>query len=222
VGTVDALGLDAIDGNEYGDWEIDQSKEDGQLLAAGQAIAPRSTVTITFNPTKNCDCEEISYIQAIRFIKDDGTTMPVPGFHPDPETGYAIDRFPGRTSPYYGYDNEGNPLRYPIFDENGQFKEWTTQVSPGATSPEIKAAILRDRSQNTVGDFTHKFLSCIICKTGNDVDTVYGCLEWGFKAVNWKVQKLPRTHHDKPTAEFEAAATQWNSFDGNQGVPNYK
>ena len=222
LGSIDLHGLDQIKGNLYGDWEIDQSEEHGMILPGGMAIAPRSTVTITFRPTLNCDCEEISFIQAIHIMNEDGTTMKVPDFRQDPVTGFAIDRFRGRILPWYGHQNHGTLLPYPIFDEDGEFQEMTTQVTPGTTSPEVSPAILRDRSQNTVGDFIHQFISCIVCKSGEDEGKVYGCLEWGFKAVDWQVEVLQRMHHDKPTHEFETAANLWSAANDRQPVPPWR
>jgi hypothetical protein len=189
-----------VAGNRLGNWNIDQRDEDASRPGGDYA----SPVDIYFNPNKNTvNCSEISFLQAIRIKLGQVATTGVLGGNYRRRltpTGWALDRVEDREHGHgqygwYGYNN------------NGRAGE---TVEPGS-SPD-NSAHMYDRPRWNAPNAVWEFETCAVCKTGHDVNSLYGCLTWGFDvdADNKLTQHVP-AHHDAASAEFTAALGNWNA-----------
>ena len=172
-------------------WSITQKNTDGTNYS--------SDVDLTFNPDKTMHCDEISFVQALKF-SDVGTHQSVetiPNYvQRRTGTGWTLDRITSRQYGWYGYNNNGRP---------------GGTVSPGKAPNPLTPATMHDTPSDTRSSSVFEFETCAICRGGTDASKVYSCFTWGFNvdAAN-KLTSRPNAEAAAPSAEFAEAVKQWN------------
>jgi len=192
AGAAIGLGIAALAG-AFGSrrFSITQANTDGTPYS--------SDVNITFNPAGSMHCDEIAFVQSVKHV--DATTKqnlnPLKNYK-DRMTAanWTVDRIEPRQYGWYGYNNNGRPSGI---------------VSPGKAPTPLTPATLHDIPRNDVSNCEMDFETCAICRSGTDVNTVYGCLHWGFTvdAANKLTSRKP-TEAAAPSPEFADTIKQWN------------
>ena len=202
--------FDSIGNNKsYGTWKLAQT-----LNSAGTpGDAYSSPVTITFSPNaKTVDSTEIAFVQNVRFgDTGKGNSRDTrPNFtNRRTAAGWTVDRIPGRSQGWYGYNNDGKP---------------SGTVTPGSAPTPLKDATLSDTPSWNQPDTTWEFETAAIAKAGKDTGKVYGTLTWGFTvdAAN-KLTAIKEQSHVKTSTEFNDAVKAWNTqAKGAEGDRNHK
>jgi hypothetical protein len=203
VNWVDVLGLLAVEGNQYGNWDFEQNSKDSTSAVSTAS----SNVTIKFNTSEKC-CDNVGFIQSLRQTDANGALLPFQlTTLRDRATasGTFVDRAPGYGSPWYGTKDNGTPVP-PL--PNG-----VVPFIPGAgkgTVPAVLRDIPETIAENRLTYSKWEFETCAICKEGANIGRVYGCIKWGFTITNGKVANLTPTASDLPSDEFLFAVKKWN------------
>lgn len=169
---------------------------------------------IEFLPYQIVDCEEISMSQTLISRVAGNLVHPSAAQQGRALTaaqgteGVSIDRLSGRTSPYYGVSNTG------AAETNAHFgKRTATQAADRAwitDTPGFDGAPASRIAGNTQ---SQHFETCAICTRGQDKDSYYGCVSWGYdiSATNvFTEAPFGRVSRGAPSSDFLAAAKKWN------------
>jgi|GEM_PF-5542529 len=179
----------------FGRWALAQTNTNG---SAGSGY--QSSVTITFDPDdRRVNCTEIAFVQNVRVV-DTGTNTSRdtrPNFaNRRTATGWTIDRLDQRSFGWYGFNNDGTP---------------SGTVTPGSAPTPHAAASMTDTPGWDTPGVSFDFETCAICRTGTQVNQVYGCLTWGFAVdASLRLTSHPTAESLGPSAEFDAAIRRWN------------
>lgn len=220
VNWVDILGFLSVEGNQFGNWEIEQKSMD----STSTVTPARSDVTIKFNTTNKC-CDSVGFIQSLRQIDEKGKPLAFQWSTIEKRStagGTYIDRGQLRGSPWYGTDDNGDP--FPAREDG------IVTYVPGSGKGGVPA-VLRDRPESIVESrLTYskwEFETCAICKAGASKGTVYSCIKWGFTITRGKVSDHAPASSDSPSHEFLLAVQKWNEqagqmFSKDRESPNQK
>ncbi len=173
-------------------WEITQANSDGPNYS--------SDVALTFNPTKEMNCSEIAFAQALKFsdTASGNSVESIPNYV-DRRTaaGWTFDRRDQRKYGWYGYNNDGRP---------------SGLVSPGSAPSPLTAATMQDTPRDSRPNSAFQFEICAVCKAGTDANRLYSAFRWGFSvdAAN-QLTSLPTSVSDRPSTEFTDSITAWNT-----------
>lgn len=158
-----------------------------------------SDVNITFTPGSSMHCDEIAFVQSVKYVDaaKKQNLNPLKNYN-DRMTAanWTVDRAEPRQYGWYGYNNNGRP---------------SGTVSPGKAPTPVTPATMHDIPRNDLSSCAMDFETCAICRSGTDVNTVYGCLHWGFDvdAANKLTSHKP-VEAAAPSAEFADTIKQWN------------
>jgi hypothetical protein len=141
--------------------------------------------------------------------------------------GHRIDRGPGEFVPVYGAE----------VPEKSKKRDWTaikvaipeTQLGyryklPGSGGYTVKAAKLLDtpNRRNAEKNSSMEFETTALGVEGAQANTYYGSVRWGWRtdgAGKHELIPLSAVSEGKPSADFMAAAEQWNRIEGTKGFP---
>jgi hypothetical protein len=172
-------------------WSISQTNTDGATYS--------SKVAITFDPSASMHCNEIAFVQAARHndVATGQSAITFPNYvQRRTATGWTLDRIEARKYGWYGYNNDGRP---------------SGTVTPGSAPSPLTPAVLHDSPTDTVSNGVFEFETCAICRSGTDVNTVYGCFHWGFNVdASNKLTSRATSEAAAPSAEFANSLKQWN------------
>ncbi len=172
-------------------WKISQANTDGANYA--------SNVDITFDPDSKMHCDEIAFVQSVKFsdASTHASVETIPNYLPRRTgAGWTLDRVEQKQYGWYGYNNDGLPSG--------------TVTSGKAPSPLTKAT-LHDRPSDMRPNSVFEFETCAICRAGTDANKIYSCFLWGFNvdAAN-RVTSRSTSEAAGPSAEFSESVRQWN------------
>ncbi len=172
-------------------WKIAQTNTDGANYS--------SDVNITFDPDSNMHCDEIAFVQSVKFsdAATHASVETIPNYvQRRTGAGWTLDRIDQRQYGWYGYNNNGRP---------------GGNVSPGRAPSPRTPATLHDTPSDTRPNSVFEFETCAICRAGTDVNKIYSCYHWGFNvdAANHLTSR-PTTEAAGPSAEFSESVKQWN------------
>jgi hypothetical protein len=219
---VDPLGLQAVEvkGNEWGDWEIEQTEGPP---AEDPGNRPYQVNTkITFKPSKKVCCSEIQLVQIYR-TRDGRTNKPLAE---PPQRKLARDRM---TQNGWSIDQErDHPLAWYNYNEKGEIND---PKKAGAGPDPLSPAVMDDHPSGQASDHhvIWEFQVVAICKKRGEPENqegqVYGVLTWGFTAKkgagnDWDVKLDQPKSLSAPTADFANAVALWNAQAG--GAPEQR
>lgn len=172
-------------------FKIAQANTDGRNYS--------SDVDITFNPDSKMHCDEIAFVQALKFsdVASHASVETIPNYvQRRTGAGWTLDRIDQRQYGWYGYNNSGRP---------------GGNVSPGKAPSPLTPATLHDTPSDTRPNSVFDFETCAICRAGTDVNKIYGCFHWGFNvdAAN-HLKSRPTSEAAAPSGEFSESVKQWN------------
>jgi hypothetical protein len=191
VGLV-GLGIAALAGAfKSSRWKIAQANTDGPNYS--------SDVDITFSPDSKMHCNEIAFVQSVKFsdVTTHASVETIPNYvQRRTGAGWTLDRIDQRQYGWYGFNNNGRPAG---------------NVSPGKAPSPLTPATLHDTPSDTRPNSVFDFETCAICRAGTDVNKTYGCFHWGFNvdAANHLTSR-PTSEAAAPSAEFSESVKQWN------------
>jgi RHS repeat-associated protein len=174
-------------------------------------------VQITFKPTAKACCKEIAFIQVSRIVIFEAAPPFKPGDIP-PGGGHdwQLDvrppkgTKPGSGSGWYGYE------LYPLpivggFVEAPLGPLFAVPGTPGQKP--FPYAGMQDVPRPGAWNRLQEFITCAVCKSGQDVGKIYGCVTWGQQITNtgeWS--RIKPTYIAKPPNDspFYSAIQDWN------------
>ncbi len=184
-----------VAGRIFGTVAVAQTVTDG---SPGSAYTSPITITFTPNPAL-CKSIQISYVQTVRIVTTGTTTSrDVIAGHAGRLTAsqQAVDRIPGRSSGWYGFNNDGTTA---------------ANVTSGSSPTPLANAVLRDQPSWDQPNLTWEFETSVIAKQGADAGLVYSVIHWGFSVdASLHLTALPVREDDRPTHDFEEAVAAWN------------
>ena len=165
-------------------------------------------VQLRFLPATSVSCNDVTYIQSIRTIDNQGRSQQNT-VNPDQDArktplAWSIDHMAGAPTPFYIQERNpaspGSTIDSPTHGRAGR---------GGATPGE---ATLIDRpAWNRENVFQAE--SCVICRSGANTGQVYGCATWGYTATAaGRVTLMPRGFRQMPSDQFEEARAAWNTW----------
>ena len=125
-------------------WKISQANTDGANYS--------SDVDITFNPDSTMQCDEIAFVQSVKFADaaTQASVETIPNYLPRRTgAGWTLDRIDQRQYGWYGYNNNGLP---------------GGNVSPGKAPSPLTKATLHDTPSDTRPNSVFQFETCAICR----------------------------------------------------------
>jgi hypothetical protein len=212
INRVDPTGLAAVavKGNKYGDLSIDpQINTDLKLDAQGgvQAVG-KAQIAITFKPTKDCNADQIAYLQIDRqtdFDVDPKGKVNMNASVRITAGGWEIDRLSDNKFQadygWYGFDNNNPP----------QPMKGSVQVGAG-TAANIVDAILYDKADAKQTSYQEDFITFAVNYKKREI---LAGITWGFK-VDGKgvVTSLPNNYIDPNKTDVMNAIKKWNDQAG--------
>ena len=203
IGALVGLGVGALAGaiiggltggspERNGTWSIAQTNTDGPNYS--------SDVNITFTPrAERVNCSEIAFVQTVKFsdVSTGASVETIPNYvSRRTGSGWTLDRIEARQYGWYGYNNDGSP---------------SGNVSPGSSPAPLTPATLHDTPSDVRPDSVFEFETCAICRTGTDLNSIYGCFTWGFNVDS--SNRLTSRRNERragPSADFAESVKQWN------------
>ena len=205
-----AVQCQAVTGNTFGDWDINQTNTDG--TGAGTTYA--SEINIDFTPkAATVDSPEIAFVQDVALLKKSGGSADERANFKNRRTdeGHTIDRVDNKKHGWYGYNNDGKPSG--VVDASGAFT--SGNIRPGSAPKPLTPAKLYDRPSWSMANTEWKFETYAISKSGTQANQLYGGLKWGFDVdKDCKLTSHTPTHLDKATASFNKSVKAWNDQAG--------
>jgi hypothetical protein len=171
-------------------------------------------ISVSLDPQKCCDCEQLRLIQIVRFTRMVGTELETVA----PDTAIRRKRA--------GWDSNDAPSRGWMIDKpdvgNSAFLDLPSSNpnTNSVTGENGGPAILRDApGVSGVGaatDTGRDFYTCAICVNGRNPGRVLACVHWGFYVLGQTVSFVPATPEAscQVPPEFEHALNRWESLPG--------